>query len=230
MRFTVTGLTGGDGLVLVGVTVGTSQSAVFERTGRQFLCCFLVTGATVGILDLLILVGHGRRFMGLMTFFTITGHHLGGMGFVTLGAQGDLAVRIVTGAAVELGVFARGFLELFDLLFVAGQAGGGHCLAKSYDLGSVRIVVTLFTVWQLEMGGAGVTLTADGDVFTHRWRVAVVTVLTADCRLVGQALSLNVGRGLAVTLDAVAVVKFGGSRGRCCHRGCREEQQSGQKE
>jgi hypothetical protein len=49
-------------------------------------------------------------------------------------------------AAEELAVFARGLFELFDLLFVTGQARGGDILAIVDHLGSMGIVVTFFAV------------------------------------------------------------------------------------
>ena len=132
-------LTGRDDFVLVGVAGGTTLLLMFEGTGGQVVNSLFMAGAAIGILDLVIFVRHGCRHMRLVTFFAIDGNHLGGMGLVALGASRNLAVRVVTGAAEEFTVFARGFFELFDLLFVAGQTRRGHILAIGDDFGGASI-------------------------------------------------------------------------------------------
>lgn len=132
--------------MLVGVAGGTTLLLVFEGTGGQVLSSLFVAGAAIGIPDLVIFVRHGRRHMCLVALFAVAGNHLGGMGFVALRASRNLAVRVVAGAAEEFRVFARGFFELLDLLFVTGQARGSHILAIGDDLGGVRIAVALLAV------------------------------------------------------------------------------------
>lgn len=230
VRLAMTGLTGGDGLVLVGVTGGATLRLVLERTGGQKFDSFLMTSAAIGILDLVVFVGYGRRHMGLMTLFAVAGNHLGGVGFVTLGASRNFAVRIVTSAAKELAVLARSRFELLDLVFMTGQTGGRDALAIGDHFGSVRIAVALLAVRQFKMGTSGVTLITEGDDLADRRGMTVVAILTADLGLVRQALGFDVGGRLTVALDAVIVVEFGGSRCRCCHRNGREQKQARQEE
>jgi hypothetical protein len=79
--------------------------------------------------------------MGLVTVFAVGSGHLAGVGFVTLGTLGNLAMHIMAERTVQRAMLAPVFLELLDLAAVAGETGLGYVAAEGDILGSMRVFV-----------------------------------------------------------------------------------------
>jgi hypothetical protein len=79
--------------------------------------------------------------MGLMTFFTLGGHHIWAVRLMALRALGNLAVNIVAETASQVCVPALDLLQLDDLLSVACQTFIGNIICQLDYLGGVGIIV-----------------------------------------------------------------------------------------
>ena len=65
-------------------------------------------------------IGHIFRLVRLVAFLAISDNHITGVGLVALSALRDLAMDVMTHGTVKGGMLALEFLELCDLLSVAG--------------------------------------------------------------------------------------------------------------
>ena len=201
---TVTTFALGYHLVLCLMTGHATQVLVLEGTGRKQCVGFLVTGGTV-LGRRFVIVDNVLRHVCLVTFFTIGIGLFHGVSFVTLGAIRNLAVGIVTRAAEKRGMLAFVFAQLDYLRGMAGQTGIGDGSAKFYIQRRMRVNVAAVAGRQLIMRFSFVALAAERDDLPSCGRVPIVTILTADLRLVLGACRSYIGRSLAVTFDAIII-------------------------
>lgn len=138
---TVTSLTGRNGLVFILMTGYTVDIFVFRIGFAVQLKCFFVTGGTHFIRRIRS-VGNCRRHMGLVTAFAFSNRHIRAVWLVTLGAERNFAVDIVTETAGQIGVLALDLLQFDNLLGVAGQTFVGDIVGQLDDFGGMRIGVT----------------------------------------------------------------------------------------
>lgn len=118
-------LTGRDGLVSAGMTVGAQNIAVLGSTAAEHGINFLMTGTAVlgGRIGCKAdLKGH----MGLVAFLTGLVGHTFQVRAVAVETRGQVAMTGVTGRAVKCGMDGWVFLELLQLTVMAGGARGGN--------------------------------------------------------------------------------------------------------
>jgi len=123
---------------------------------------------------------------------------------VALHAGGYLSVNIVTGGAVESGMFALLVPELGDLLGMAGQAWVGDIARKRNQERCVRILMTAKAVFEFIMVLAHVAHVALGNVVLYRRPVAGMAP-KASYAFVFSSIGHHVSGGKCMTLDTVIV-------------------------
>jgi len=131
---------------------------------------------------------------------------------VTLRAGRYLSVNVMTGGAVERGMFALLVPELGNLLGMAGHAGVSDIARKRNHEWCMGILVTAQAVFELIMGFAHVAHVAFGNVVLHRRSVAGMAPKTSH-GFVFPSIGHHVSRRHCMTLDTIIVGQ--GHTGRC---------------
>lgn len=134
------------------------------------------------------------------------------MGFVALHAGRYLSVNIMTGGAVECGMFALLIPELGDLLGMAGHTWVSDIARKGNHERCVRILVTAQAVFKFIMGFAHMAHVALGNVVLYRRPVAGMAS-QAPNGFVFPPIGHNVSGRHCMTFDTVIVGQ--GLAGRC---------------
>jgi hypothetical protein len=201
MRDAVAALAFGDHLVFSGMAEYAGEALVLGLARAQEGKGLLVACRTVLVGDIRT-VGNDFRLVGLVAFLAIHLDHFGGVGFMALHALRYYPVHSMAGRAEEIRVLAPVFLELRDLLVVAGEAGVGDFIAERDIQGLMWVFVAIQATFQFKMGFPRMALTAFGDVVLRCRAVAGVAVEAGD-RLVFRAGGGYVRRRSRMTLDAV---------------------------
>ncbi len=145
-------------------------------------------------------------FVCLMTLFTVGLQHGRTVGFVAVGAVGDVAMFVfVAGGTCQDRMFTRKILQLRPLTLVTGQTGGGEIFTENDLQRPVGIFVTAETSFNLIVGGAAMTLTASRYYFQRHRGVTRMTILTTDAVLMRLTGFLNIPRRITMAFDAIVV-------------------------
>lgn len=145
--------------------------------------------------------------MGLMTTFAVACSHVGAVWFVTLGTKWNFAVSIVAEAACKSRVLAFDLFQLDNLLCMAGKALVSNVIGKLDDFRCMRIVMATQATGQIVVRFAGMTLATDRNNLFDGWRVACVTILTANLGFVSAAIGGNSFRRCRVAFDAISITE-----------------------
>ena len=195
----------GDLAVLLFVTGGARNLAVFGRAVGQDIVNLIMTGAAVRGRNIRG-IGDGQRLVRLMTGVASGLDHGCAMGFVAIGTIGDVAMGVfVAGGTKQCRVFTREILELRPLTSVTGQTGGGKIFTENDLQGAVGVFVTAQAAFDLVVGGAAVALATGRDNFQRHRGMTFMTVLATDTGLVRLAGLFNILGHITMAFAAIAV-------------------------
>ena len=133
-------------------------------------------------------------------------------------------MSIVAEATGQGRVFALDLFQLNDLLCMAGETFISDIIRKFDDFRSMRIVVAPQTTGKIVMRFATVALATGRDNFFNCWRMAGMTILTADLCFMGSAIGSNRLRCSRVTLYTIGIAQHRLWISRSCSQHCHSHQ------
>lgn len=155
--------------------------------------------------------------MCLVTTLAISCCHVGAMRLMALSTERYFTMCIVAEAAGKRGMLALDLLQLDYLLGMAGETLVGDIIGQFNDFRCMRVIVATDTTGKIVVRLAAVTLTAERDDFFDSRRMAGMTVLATDLRLVGSAIGGYCLWCSSMTLDTISVSQH---RFWICRSGC----------
>lgn len=164
-------------------------------------------------------VCHDKGHVRLMAAVAAVSPHGVGMGLMAVLTGLDLAMKGMTGRAGQFTVNARVGEQLFTLLLMAGQAGGGYIPGKADLQRLMRISMTCQAAGQCKMRPILMAATAGRDNLHVRRRMPLMAIQAE--LLVGLALALQGEDNTFMTLAAITGTDCGTNVSALLRPGCR---------
>ena len=194
----------GHHLVFIFVTCGAGNSFVFCITCCKHDLGFLMTRSTHAI-GSIGAICNSIRHMCLMATLAFCSSHFGAMGFVALGTERYLSMRIVAEAASKSGVLAFYLSEFFNLRSMTGNALFSDIVGKFNVLWGMWVCMTTQTVLEIKMRLVAVALAALRYIVLDGRTMAGMTILTGYACFVGATAGSYIGRWFCMTFCAISV-------------------------
>lgn len=152
-----------------------------------------------------VIIGNVLRHVRLVALFAVGSGLFSIVSFVTLGAERNFAVCVMTEAAVKCGMLALVIAQFDNLTGMTGHAWVGHVIAEGNIERCVWVFMAAHTRRKFVMRFPFMALATERNDFLCGWWVAIVTILTANLRFMLAPSSSNVCGRLAVTFGAVII-------------------------